>query len=404
MLFFHKKSQDTTTNGFVAYEEIDSKRTSKLGYFFLILMVLFGVWQGNNLLSAVQNLATLPQQNSQCFSLLESRLNAQRSQDNRYTNYNKYGSYETIEPSNCFFSDREKLAGISDFYTNLYQTLLSKYNLSRDLSSVKDKINLYKNNRNTTVDEYSASLIEKIAKQDNPVLDNNQIRTSIQTYDDTLSMSNATEKDLTNKIAVAEADINRQIQEHSESITAVSATYTRESNVYQLKRFALSVLFVLPVFLFVWRRYSRSKEQRSEYAIIWGGIVAMVSLLLAQVLLVFIYQILPYQLLQKIFAFLSAFKFGFVILYWLGFILVPLFFGGLIYFIQKHYYNKQAIMARAFKANKCPACTMAIVPHMIFCPICGTSLKTKCVSCGNHTPEGGTFCEICGKKREVPLV
>jgi len=53
-LLFWKKEPVASDAAYAPYEEIDAKRTSKLGYFFLILMVIFGIWQGNNLLSSIQ--------------------------------------------------------------------------------------------------------------------------------------------------------------------------------------------------------------------------------------------------------------------------------------------------------------------------------------------------------------
>ncbi len=400
MLFFPKKSDiSEPQKGFVANEEIDSKRTSKLGYFFLILMVILGVWQGQGFLNALQRSITAPSSHSQCLLALVSEYNENNS--DKISGYGYYGSgyYASLPTENgCSYSKREIAVGIPQLYLSVYPTLIKKQTLNKELSDVNSRIESLKYNRTQKIDEYSVSLLETIAKE-SAVLSVGSLKESIKTSDDLLRLLNIAQSDLGTRLVVVNTDIGGLVSSHKNDFTSISDRYNYEMNVYQLKQFALSVLFILPFFLILWRRYNRSKNARSEFAIIWAGALAIASIMLAQVLLVFVYEILPRELLQKVFAFFSKLEFFFVFAYWIGFILVPVFFGGLIYFIQKRYYNKKAVTARAFKANKCPTCLMSVAPHMVFCPMCGTTLKVKCSSCGAHSPEAGGFCEVCGVKR-----
>ncbi|MBI3458945.1 zinc ribbon domain-containing protein [Candidatus Azambacteria bacterium] len=405
MWFFQKKDLE---KGFVAYEEIDSKKTSKLGYFFLVLMVLFGVWQGQNLLEAIQQTVAQPLQNSACAGNLKRYLVAPGIDDHNFYygdyNYQSYQSsynYDTFTTyDKCAFSDREKIVGLSRLYEKVYPSLLMVKNLKKDLDDINQQNESAKYNRSSTVNEYSVSLLETIARK-NQVLNMNSLRGSIKNSDDLISSLTTTGNDLQEKINTLENEIRSEILRYKAFFERIEDEYSQDRNIYDLKKFGLSLLFILPVFLFVWRKYWRSKNEGSEYAIIWSGVLAISAIMLAQVLLVFIYEILPRELLQKIFDFLKNFKFFWSLLYWLGFILIPAFFGGLIYFIQKKFYNKKAVAARAFKAGKCPTCSMSVAPHMIFCPVCAATLKIKCSSCGNYSPEIGNFCEICGVKKSI---
>ncbi len=408
MLFFQKKESDLDNKGFVAYEEINSKKTSKLGYFFLILMVFFGVWQGQNLLQAIENSIDRPIQNSSCSAYLKKYLIPEgisnNSSSSDYGNYN-HKSYKNYYYDNlshydtCDFSDREKIVDISGLYKKVYPDLLIAENLKKDLNQINQQKNDITYNRSGVVNEYSVSLLESIAKK-NEVLNSDSLRGSIKNSDDLINSLTIAEKSLKQKINTIENKIRAEFAAYQDIFQQIEDDYIQDKNIYDLKRFTLMLLFILPVFIFTWRKYFLSKNERSEYAIIWSGVLAISAIMLAQVLLVFIYEILPHKLLQKVFAFLKNFEFLFVLAYWLGFILVPLFFGGLIYFIQKKFYNKKAVAARAFKSGKCPTCSMNVAHHMIFCPVCAAILKVKCNSCGNYSPEIGNFCEICGTKKE----
>ncbi|MEK7175513.1 MAG: zinc ribbon domain-containing protein [Patescibacteria group bacterium] len=400
MLFFTKKEEESP-KGFVANEEIDSQKTSKLGYFFLLLMVIFGVWQGQGLLDAIQNEIDQPIANSPCTYNLSSYLDSKKSSEINYNYYDhNYYGYDIKNISDCKFSDREKIAGIPGLYKEVHPDLVTLKALEQDLSDIRNQKNNAGYKRSQTVDEYSVSLLESIARK-NQILDSDSLQGSIKTFDQLITSLSITENNLQNKINSIKNKIKQEVLQYEDSFKEVEDQYTYDKRVYELKQFLLSLLFILPVFLFAWRKYSSSKNRRSEYAVIWSGVVAISALILTQVLLVFIYRIIPHQLLQKIFEFLKLFEFFFIFIYWLGFILVPLFFGTLIYFIQKKYYNQKAVIARAFKANKCPTCSMSVAPHMVFCPICAATLKIKCASCGNYSPKAGNFCEICGIQKQI---
>ena len=405
-MFFQKQvGEGVSPKGFVPNEEIDSRRTSKLGYFFLILMVIFGVWQGNNLLSAIERSVDAPMQISSCFFTLAAELPhadevSMHEYDYGYRGYYSYFNKEEARPENCKFNASEIKHGIPGLYTSLYSSFVSRQQLKGQSETLESNISQARNSRSSAVDEYGVSILEKnLGNTPKPALNASYLNASIQSSNDLVASFQAQQNEVKRNLDAADAAIKAKLAPYVTNFQNVRDEYVHDMNIYKLKQFMLSLVFIVPVFFVAWRFYSRLKLQRSEFTIIWGGVVAITSLLLAQVLLVFIYDILPHQLLQKIFAFLQNFAFLFTLLYWLGFILVPLFFGWLIYLIQKKYYNKQAVMRRAFKSSKCPTCSMDITPNMIFCPVCGTTLKTKCASCGGFSPAAGEFCELCGVRK-----
>lgn len=404
-LFFWKKDEASDTGAYAPYEEIDSKQTSRLGYFFLILMVLFGVWQGNNFLSAVQDSVTRPTPNSYCSSTIRQHTTNQTDEypygystyDYEYSTYG-YGALRPFEA--CAFTEREKMQGLDVAYRELYPLLVNLNELASGLTNLNNQLNSAQIERNRSVNDYQVSVVEDIAyQQSGGVFDSAQLGSGVVSQDSVIAALNeqirsttAAQDDLTQNIrSIASRYVN--------ALERVDEEYAQEMRIYELKQFFLSIVFIIPVFFFVWRRYGIARLNRSEYAVIWGGAVATFGFILAQVLLVFVYEILPHRLLQAVFAFLQAFSFLWALLYWFGFVLVPLFFGGLIYLIQKKFYNKRAVMMRALKSGHCPHCSLTINLLMNNCPVCGYELKSKCEACGSMSMSGGSFCEACGSRR-----
>ena len=392
-LQFWKKEETPLTPGYAPYEEIESKRTSNLGYFFLILMVIFGVWQGNNFLSALQQTVTPPTPNSYCLSTMLSYADSDYGYD-EYDSYYYSGTPYTY--AQCQFSERETALSLPILYQNIEPKLTAYTDARMMVSKIESALSEARYSRETYITEYQASLLEDIAGTQNTVFNQGTIQGSIVTQDEYISRLNQS-------LADEEATVSRLLQQIQAAVVPYKSTletavsqYRHDLIVHQFIQFLVSLIFVAPLFVLVWKRYHRSKNQRSEYAIIWGGLVATSGLLLAEIILMFVYEVLPRRMLEAIFDFLAQFEFVWTLLYWLGFILVPLFFGFLIYLIQKKFYNKQAVMMRALKNERCPGCSLKLHHDMNHCPVCGYKLKERCTACGAMTMRGGGFCASCG--------
>ncbi len=393
-IFFWKKKAEQNNPAFAPYEEIDAKRTSKLGYFFLILMVIFGVWQGNNFLEALQDSINKPQRNSTCMETLAT-----------YAGNKTYGydySYDSYYYQNqvCVFSDREIRLSLDQAYRNEEVNLVSIKSANENISQLESEVNSAQYNRNQIATDYQLSLLESIAKTQGAVFQQENLQTGIVTQDEYLRRLQTILSTTINNRDLLITKLTNNLIPYQSAIDKARDEYEHELIVNKFLQFLISLVLILPLFVFVWRRYHSSKLKRSEFAIIWGGLVATVGILLAQIMLMFIYEILPRQILEQIFTFLAQVKILWALLYWLGFILVPLFFGFLIYLIQKKFYNKQAIMMRAVKNAHCPNCSMKIHNGMNNCPVCGYKLKQYCKSCGAMTVSGCSYCEVCGVKHE----
>jgi hypothetical protein len=202
------------------------------------------------------------------------------------------------------------------------------------------------------------------------------------------------------EITEVTSQIKTMVLVKKSDILLVADEYTSMLKWVELKRFLVSILLLAPLAFFTLRRYFRAKNERSEYAIIWAAVALVSTILSTQILVVFAYRIIPHSLIAALIAYLghlfNAFSFLLVLLQWLGLILVPLFFGYLVYRIQKRYYNKEAVVMRALKDGKCPQCSLKIKDNMVFCPSCSYALRKPCQNCKHTSISYARFCEECG--------
>jgi hypothetical protein len=414
---FWKKDQVPQDGAYAPYEEIDAKRTSKLGYFFLVLMVLFGVIQGNNFLESVKDSVERPERISSCTQsiahyagvvlpsggygndyLMDSR--------NSYS-YDMWRTDTSPRYEDCVFSERERKVSLDTIYNLEIRPLEeTRESLQTTLTLLDTQLSNAKNQRKDTVQDYQVSVIEDIseAEQGKPqgVFDSNTLGQGVVSQSEQIRLLEVERASTQSKIEDINNNLTRVSKIYTSALNTVADTYRSDVRMYSLKQFALTAVLVFPLFFLVWRRYNRYRLARSEYTVIWGGVAATFGLISAQILLTFVYEIIPHQIIEMLMNFLAMFEALWVLLYWLGFILVPLFFGFLIYLIQKKFYNKRAVMMRALKSGKCPQCSLHINHTMNACPICGYELKSKCVSCGGMSMSGGAFCEVCGVPRNAP--
>lgn len=380
---------EETPVGYAPNEKIESKKTSTLGYFFLLLMVIGGVWQGNLLIFSIQDNVKKVSRLSSCF-IYSIDVNSYGGNNAYYGNY-----YQ--ENNTCIFSEIEIKNDIPRIYADINIFQVENEDLRKQISNIGTGIYNLERDKTNLNSSYTNSLLEDINKnktgniynsstQGNKLTDNESMASSLKEEKSKLEQKIKNNND---KIKVIISDNQKQIKEARDE-------YNTELFKYQLKVFAVALVLVLPLFLFTWKRYSRAKNSNSEYALIWGGLLAVTSLLTLQLILTFIYYILPHNLLLKVLAFLQNFSFLITVLYWLGFIAVPLFFGGMIYLIQKKYYNIKAVTMRAIKNGECPKCEMKINKDQNYCPVCSYRLKDKCQACSSNTSLSGDYCESCG--------
>ena len=83
------------------------------------------------------------------------------------------------------------------------------------------------------------------------------LRGSIKSADDFINSLTIAGNHLQEKINNIENKIKSEVLPYRSVLKKVEDEYSRDRNIQDLKRFGLSLLFIVPVFLFLRRRYFR---------------------------------------------------------------------------------------------------------------------------------------------------
>ncbi len=382
-----EKLSEVEIKPFAPYEEISEKKTTKLGYFLLIMMVLLGVWRGQGFIDSLSSSISGPEPLSNCVYFLNNFLSS-----NTY-NYNTY--YNEPEYLTCNYSSFEKKYFIEDIMQVAFPLRAKLISLNRQLVDVRNNSNSAKNNIDSLKGDYSLTLQEKIARE-NSLYDKNQIKGDIigqQAYYSDLVQQEAV---LNAQISDIENSLKSLVNNYKDRIAGVFVDYNFQNKLVEFERALLQFLFIVPLLWFALRKYFKNKRENSQYTIIWSAVVGIFALLFSEVCILFIYRIIPRELIQWLMQFFAQFAFLVTIFYYATFLLVPVIFGFIVYLIQKRVYNKEAVMIRALKNHKCPSCNMSLRNEDRYCPSCHYQMKDKCDACGMDRVVGLRFCPNCG--------
>lgn len=177
------------------------------------------------------------------------------------------------------------------------------------------------------------------------------------------------------------------------------------------KAYGHMLIFVLPLLIFFgyfYRRAKRKQLAQIEYNPVVKIISAHIALILALPLVWYtlglIYHVLPKTLLKRLIEFLV--EIGLLsLLNYVAILLVVLFFGGLIYWIQKRTLKQKMAVKQSKNYKKlvswsqCFECEYKIDYTKPFCPFCGVSLHEECTYCGEETNVHELFCSSCGEAK-----
>ena len=365
-----------------SYDEISEKKTSKLGYIFLIIMVIFIIGVGETIFSDLQRIPERPVSPSGC--ILSSIKNLENS-----THLNC--------PYRGDFNEIDKKFGLDRKFNRIKPQLEDLYSLNESINLHRKQITDSERSIEKLNQDYNLSLQEKMADED-AIMDKTNIKNEI-TYLRT-KISN-----LKNSISSFESERDVIISQIDNSVKSIEQSYEEAYDHYltvlawyKIKVFLLTLLFVLPFFVLSVYFYLKLKKKNSPYTVILTALTTAFSILFLQVVLAFLYEILPKEWFARIFNLFLEVPFLRYIIYYGSIILVIGFFGGLVYYIQKKVFDPSRVAVRRLKDNKCPGCSFTLDSDYLFCPNCGLQLKEKCEHCGKLKIRYLAHCPNCGKE------
>lgn len=257
--------------------------------------------------------------------------------------------------------------------------------------------------------QYNTRLFERIAQMPN----NRALKDAKNEYEALLLDNKRLEQELTAISPVATQD---GFEAYAQYVRKNGAAFEKQKEAYKFwqpfKAYAHMLIFILPLLVFFGFFYQRSKRRElmhQEYNPIVKIIAAHISLILALPLfwysLTLIYHVLPKTLLKKIVDYLV--EIGLIsLLNYISILLVVLFFGGLIYWIQKRRlkHKHAVVLSKNYKKlvswSQCFGCEYKIDYTKMYCPFCGVKLHEKCSSCENEIVVHEEYCSECGARHQ----
>jgi hypothetical protein len=382
-------------HGFVPYEEISEKKTTKLGYVLLTLMSIFIIQAGQAVFRDLEKIPNRPTMLSFCSYQMKTLLDLKSPQYLGRSGEIFLKSDDSLNEQNCAWSTYEDRTGIKQLIVSAYPKLARYFELKTQLQTTDQEINEIGVKRDRTTKNYTLSLEEQQAKIPG-IIDRDLTSQKLNIENKTLAALEAKKLTLLDESEQLISELKQQGENYNALYTEANHLYEKDNAWYRFKIFFLMSLFILPFFILSLRKYFLYKKTNSPCAIITSALVFSTSILLLQVISVFLYEILPKHLIELFVSFFKQFIFLRYVIYYSSVLCIILLFGGIVYYIQKKVFSPGATAIRYLKDRKCPQCAFSIDITMHYCPKCSHQLRAQCTSCHHSKFKDLPVCEHCG--------
>lgn len=368
-------------------EEISEKRTSVLGYVLLTLMVIFIITAGNTVFYDLSRIPDEPVPLSECVSRL----------DRQYTDY----FIETCK-EHPNFTQTDSQFGLDSLYQQLFPLVVSNQHLSDELESALRKETELKETRMFLYQKYGVSLQEEsqsVSTSSNRILSSKRNAKQLLEIEARLSNHQTTLDSI--KLEQTRLDIQlKPILEQFKTQLAEANNFLKWEAIWKKwYEFLLKLLFIMPLLGSSIVFYNKLKAKNSPYTIIVTALVSAFSILFLQISSVLLYHVVPHKWLGQLLEWLIAIPFFSYVIYYAMVLAIILFFGGMVFYIQKRVFNPSVVARRRLREHKCPSCSFPIEAGQKFCTDCGTQIRVECELCGSLRYPDLPYCSTCGNKK-----
>lgn len=169
---------------------------------------------------------------------------------------------------------------------------------------------------------------------------------------------------------------------------------------FPVKHLAMDFLFLLPllIVLYFWSSHSVKKDNGVQM-LISSHLLVVVSIPLLWKILDMLLQIIPQKFLQTVIEWLTLMNL-LAVWYYVLVIIGILAALGIIYLIQKKFFNKSRLIEKRLVRGECIECGKFLRDKNVeSCYFCGTKQYTECLQCHKKTLAGAEFCMVCGEKK-----
>lgn len=363
-------------------EEQPTPFLGKLLLFILSVLLIFFGWRG---LEDLGDIPKKPQELSNCFVNPGSRYLGRGEIKKRGTvDYGRPDNFPTYYFKNtCNFSSYEIQAGVPEKFQIAKEAYAKVDIAQQSVTNIQSQINKYQS-------QYSPSLLERIADEQTlegtPAAIRSQIGNQRQQLQTTQS-----------QLSQAQSSFKNTLPPLLSAYKAAGDSYEKDWARYKFWVFLLEILFVAPFFAASIWFYRRLHAKASPHTVIAIPIVAVSSILLARVILVYFWNLFLADLAELLLLVISQLAIFRSLVYYLGMILAVVIFGGAVYKLQKQIFAPQRVRIRRLRSKKCPYCEFSLDLTKNFCPGCGKQLMMHCKSCNQERFVDMRYCPSCGK-------
>lgn len=271
----------------------------------------------------------------------------------------------------------------------------------KTIRDLEEKIQGVKTEQNNIGSQYDTMLLEKIANQKpSDALTPTRAEEAKGKLEYLRSNLASLEKELLSQKNIFDATpVIRKITEDISSLgPTIQKTYDSLVFWYPLKRFAVEIIFILPLLLItLW--WSRRSEKNSNglQTLIASHLLGIIGIFILAKGIELIYDILPHRLLEKLYEILMSWNI-IGVLYYLFIIIGILFTMGVIYLIQKKIFSPERLQSKRADHNQCYLCGEKLFEWHAHCIRCWASQEKECPSCKKMTNITSKYCGKCGEK------
>jgi len=320
------------------------------------------------------------------------------------TKYNQFNNYEYRQSDNSTSSQSKYCKQLNE-KINIFRFQKSFQLNFKLIENIINKQMRNKRQLSVISENYNTRLFETIAS-----MPNNKALIDAKNKYDAIVLDNVSLKKELKSIPLL-SDM-KGYSDYVKYIKINKKAFLKEYESYKFwqpfKAYAYMLIFIIPLLLFFSFFYYKTKKKQlmqKQYnpiiKIISANMTFILSLPLLWYTFTLIYHVLPKTFLKNIIEFLISIGLLSILNYVAIFLLV-LFFGGIIYYIQKRTLKLKQDIPNDFKKleliswSKCFNCEFKINYEKKYCSFCGIKLHIECPSCNTQMVAHEKYCSHCG--------
>jgi len=293
--------------------------------------------------------------------------------------------HASCQPIATLFLSIEDDDGLSDNLKEFLKTQSEIRRLNSELERVKSA--------------YDTSLLEKIADQEKG-------QANVDSLKQAIAKKTASVNALVKKKKLLNSSINqdkriRDLFSVIENLTQDDRNKLRDdlrdlNFWYPVKRLAMEMIFLLPLFLVFYFWNMRSISLSRQYQTLVSSHLLVVVFVPAFFKIVeLIYDIIPKKFLKQLIDLLESLNLV-AIWHYLMMAVTILIALSLFYLFQKKIFSREKLIEKRISNGACQNCGKHLPLQTVACPFCGFEQYKQCGNCNNPTYIYGKFCKECG--------